>query len=205
MGVNNIIFCSDCMVSAPNIGDCGLIGLPSLTAKRNDEWAELFPSYNQSFGYIYKGLKPMKILTKEIEAFHSFLSHHANHKIYLFNPVMTIDEIPSELYSDKFANKKLTDFNFYDNDFIEAFYEIYCDDCNEAYRSKLKHPFRPFDQFSVDSLIIEQFRTHVLKVDRENFDRTFDIIDGYKDGGLNLIEIFLEKHEHHEVYVRLIT
>jgi len=89
MGLTVNTYCKRCRVAAPEIGDYGFIGSPTLGPRPR---GGLTP-----FGEIYAGLAALRLVTPELDAFKAFLDAHRRHRIVQASDDDDADEEPPEL------------------------------------------------------------------------------------------------------------
>lgn len=76
MGVTYGVMCLDCGDEGPEVGDFGYIGYPSLDEEKGKR-------YVPNFGYIYRGLRTLGLLTPGVEEMREFLEKHRAHTMDL--------------------------------------------------------------------------------------------------------------------------
>lgn len=194
MGVACSTYCLDCNVRAPEIGDQGMLGQPSLMDEKdyNEDWG--ITSYN--FGWIYTGLKAISLLPFDVEAYRAFLEAHQGHDILL-----TTDHDDEEPGIDW---DKLADFRFEETGFEEAFFEMACPESGEVVTSSHAERFKTFDGRSLTDAEAELLLAKIFHSPDcfDAFHSPSMAIDPY--GDLERFADFLRQHKGKEIVVRLL-
>lgn len=196
MGVTFGVVCERCGVEAPEVGDFGYIGAPSLELRKRRDGL-------QSFGSIYEGLEAIGVVTQEIEAFKTFLDEHRGHPIALYGDGVDVEEeldedaeTEADADTPAPAPARAKPFRF-TRKFREIFHELHCETCHETRRSSESAALRPFEPFAVSADRIKHFRERVVRTDSL-----------YRVGGFPFDEVaeldeFLGKHQRHHLIARL--
>ena len=161
MGVTFVVVCEKCGVDAPEVGDFGYIGAPSLELRGRRDGL-------QSFGFIYEGLEAIGAVTQEIEAFKTFLDEHRGHPIAQIGDGGELEEeLDEDAGSESDADApvpapaRAKPFRF-TRRFREIFHELHCETCHETRRSSESAALRPFEPFAVSADRIKLFRERVV-------------------------------------------
>lgn len=194
MSVRCQTVCVDCNAEAPEIGDGGVFGEPSLDVRytEDEEWG--VRSY--TFGWLYDGLKRLGIMPHDLEAYAAFLKAHEGHDVRL-----TTDHDDDEPPVDW---ESLERFSWPADGFVTAYFEM--EDLGEGSRLRVSTP---------DLLWPIEPRTLAPEVLDMVFQRLFDdseategianaspLVQPYE--GLSEIEDFLEPRRKLGVAVRVI-
>jgi len=182
MSVSFFTYCIDCSVNAPEIGDAGMMGAPSLEI------------VSDSFGWIYDGLKAISLLPHSIESYKSFLETHQGHKIFLGNDHM--DELPELNY------EKLEHFELDSQGFIEGTYEMVSVETGALFRTSYDwESYRNFEERELSKAEIHRFQQRIIQDCFETIYRGPPCLDPYEDLG-RLID-FVKENAKHTLKVRL--
>jgi hypothetical protein len=79
--VSITIVCLDCRALAPEIGDGGVIGWPSMDERPVESSDNNWDTFGYPFGYIRKTFLDMGICQDQMERFADFLRQHERHKL----------------------------------------------------------------------------------------------------------------------------
>jgi HEAT repeat protein len=189
MGLTFTSVCTKCGVEAPEVGDFGYIGSPSLDDRKRR--GDL-----QTFGFIYAGLAAIGALTEEIEAFKAFLDEHGHHAIRQYNDLGE-EDFGDEEQSDE-GSSRTKKFRFKKRGFEDAFYELHCTDCDATHRSSSSERLAPFKPFTLTPAKIALFRSNAVSVDDESFYH----VGGFPFDDLPHLDRFLTKHKGHALTAR---
>jgi HEAT repeat protein len=193
VGISVTTVCARCNVDAPEVGDFGYIGLPSLESKRTRK-------HTQPFGCLYAGLAALGLLTEEIEAFHAFLREHRGHPIRQFSDAEGAefeddvgeqdDVAPAPASTEKFVFRKGT--------FVEAFHELRCEACGEVQRARESARLRPFATRTLTKKELKLFQTNCGDLEANTYR-----VGGFPYDDAAAIARFVRRHAAHVIVVRL--
>jgi hypothetical protein len=79
MGVACSVMCVTCNADAPELGDMGFMGFPSLSVEER----KLKKFVPQNFGYLYEGFRSIGMFTEATDDFLRFLYKHAGHEFFM--------------------------------------------------------------------------------------------------------------------------
>lgn len=93
MGVSFFTYCVACDVAAPEIGDGGMLGWPSLAdgwhdgaePYENEDGDVVVPGPAPCFGRLYEALRRIELVPVAVEDFAAFLRDHDGHDVRLFS------------------------------------------------------------------------------------------------------------------------
>jgi HEAT repeat protein len=195
LGVAYTTVCTLCGVEAPEVGDFGFIGAPSLETKRSKKGTH-------PFGYLYAGFAALGLLTEEIEAFKAFLEAHHGHKLHRYDDAGG-EELGEEEDGDDGAgsvspSKPTRKFTFKKGKFVEAFHELACEECGEVYRGSSSEKLRPFEPMPLTRERVTLFETNCGDIESHTYR-----VGGFPFEDIDPIARFLRKHSGHAVVVRL--
>jgi HEAT repeat protein len=193
VGITYATVCMRCKVDAPEVGDFGYIGLPSLETKRT-------PKHTQPFGYLYAGLAALGLLTEEIEAFHAFLREHRGHPVHQFSDADADDsEDEGDEHDDLApAATKTGKFVFKKGKFVEAFHVLACETCHEVQRGSESTRLRPLAARTLTAAEAKLFQTNCGDLEANTYRA-----GGFPFEDAEAIARFLTRHARHAVVVRL--
>ena len=192
MGVNAWVVCRDCGARAPEVGDFGYIGYPSLESR--SEPVEGI----HTFGYLYEGFKALRLLTGELEAVRAFLRRHRRHQTDLV--LEGDDDADVESDADQPDER---DAEPDGPRLDDGFYVLGCA-CGASCRSTGAVRLRPFSPFRLTARQAALFRERVVEADDEDVYRVVDeILEPAKDP--RRFDAFLRDHLLHGVTARLDT
>jgi HEAT repeat protein len=193
LGITHKTVCLACRVRAPDLGDFGRIGLPILDpAPRKGE--------EQSFGFIYEGLREMGMLALEVEAFAAFLKEHDGHRL-AFASDGQIDEYggsDADAAVERWPSRTRS-FRFSKRGFVQARYQLRCERCDSVVSSSDSHLLRPFDPLPLTNAKRKAFAERVVAEVEEGFRRT----GVFPEQDASVFAEFLEEHEGHPITASL--
>jgi hypothetical protein len=192
MGVTFGARCLDCGEDAPEVGDFGYIGYPSLSEEKGRR-------YVPNFGFLYRGLVALGMRTRAVEELRSFLLEHEGHQMEMScegEPMFGEDD--DDDYEDEEEDGEEEDEDDYDDDedddeedeedqdeylsrpsgaeshvdtkvFITAYYEVSCERCGKSLRSKFDDQIARFEARALTKSEVRGALRH-LTVD-ESFER----------------------------------
>lgn len=188
MGVAFSAWCRRCGVGAPEVGDFGYIGAPTLGERKR---GGLLP-----FGAIYQGFAALRMVTVELAAFKAFLDAHPGHPIAQRSD---LGEEDFDAEEEKARPGRLKPFRFRSDRFVEGFYELTCDKCKETVRANSSDHVQPFEEFAVIGDDIALFQANVVRGSSDNFYR----VGGFPFDDVEAFGQFLRAHGRHGVRARL--
>jgi len=189
MSVSFFTYCIDCSVNAPEIGDAGMMGAPSLEIVSDQD------SF-YTFGWIYDGLKAINLLPYSIESYKSFLETHQGHKIFLGNDHMDDEQLPELNY------EKLEHFELDTQGFTEGYYEMVCVETGALFRTSYNwESYRNFEERELSKAEINRFQQRIVQDCFESIYRGPPCLDPYEDLG-RLID-FVKENAKGTLKVRL--
>jgi len=226
MGVTFDLLCLRCGERAPEIGDFGYIGYPTLSSRKR-----LFQT-PQNFGYIYDGLAAVGLLPLEVEAFRVFLQRHRWHRLLplpgfdeeddgsllaqarmwlsigafvLSHPTLVfrrgLDGTMEILLGPD--EDPLNPFALVaESDFINAHYRMTCAECDRSVATENADQLRRFEPRSITLAERARFERNVLSLDSDSIYRATPLVDPY--GDLAPFHDFLEQHSGHVVRADLV-
>jgi hypothetical protein len=219
MGMACWTTCEDCDEKAPELGDHGYMGYPSL----DDEVPDVDVA---TFGSIYRALVAVHVVTGEVDAFYRFLERHKGHRVVTEteggSPFEDDDDMEDmdELYDDEdFDDEDDADYedDFDDEDMEEDFdeaadspngdsyamarYKATCPHCNASFVTEYSESFVPFDRATLTAKDMKMFQQRVVEVMDE---ASYHAEPLYGDDLDNLARFFKD-HMKHEVVVELVA
>jgi hypothetical protein len=190
MGITFSAVCLKCGVEAPEVGDFGYIGLPVANPEKSR-------GALQGFGFIYAGFAAVGAFSEELEAFKAFLDEHGAHPIRQY-----FDSGEQDFGNDEEIDeppRRIKRFRFKKRGFVEAFHELYCENCKTSYSSGSSERLRKFDSIPLTPERIDLFLTNVAQVDEVNFHK----VGGFPFDDIHHIAAFLRKHKKHHPVARM--
>jgi hypothetical protein len=191
VGVRAAVICVTCDMRAPEIGDGGHLGYPSLDDRAI--YGEL-----ASFENIYQGFAAFGYHPYELEAIRAFLVEHAPHDVGLFlDGVEYTGLLPAPTVTP------LKTFEFADDGrFIRAVFELACKRCRKTFSTDVGR-VRPLEPRKVTKEDIEEFYDRVLDSDPMNFHRLVGLFN--PDGPeAERLSDFLRRHRKHSLTARTV-
>lgn len=192
MGVAFRAVCARCRVEAPEVGDLGHIGAPSLDSKRRARGP-------QTFGYLYAGFAALGLLTEEIEAFKAFLDEHAGHPIRQYSDLGE-EGADGDDDATQSGRGRTRRFRFKNGRFAEAFHQLACESCGETQRASASERLRPFDAIVLTAERAATFLAHAAAADEDCYR-----VGGFPFDDLAALAQFLARHHGHRIVARLVT
>jgi hypothetical protein len=199
MGVCCSFSCVECGEEAPELGDFGYIGYPSLDAAAGQRDVP-------NFGHVYAGLAAVRLVTSEVQDFHDFLARHRGHTIDssgdgepLFDDGEDLYEEDDEDDDDEEEADDVAAGASADSRYVASQYSATCATCRASFTTKVDYPFLPFDRVSLTAADIKAFLKQVADVADDAMYRAAPVYDG----DLENLAAFLRKHAKHEVAVEL--
>ncbi len=184
MGVTVTTYCKRCRVAAPEVGDFGFIGSPTLgPAKRGDV---------TPFGTIYAGLAALRLVTPELAGFKAFLDEHGRH------PIVQQSDADDEEDGDAPSTPRLKPFRFRATGFVAGFYDLRCGQCDASIRANAD-AIRPFEPFAPTAAEIALFRRDAPGGD----DDALYHVGGFPFDDLDALHTFVSAHGSHGVTAAL--
>jgi outer membrane protein assembly factor BamB len=177
-------------VSAPDPGDRGHIGYPSLEEGRTGGLV--------SFEYIYRGYLALGVRLLVLDQIRAFLVEHAAHPVLL-----EYDGEPVAAAAPP-AARRVRAMRLDAKRYQHLNLEWSCAACREAVRTARAEMALPCDE-RLGVARVRKFKMRVLDVSSDNFYRTFDLLDPGgegRPGALEPIGRFLAQHEGHSLRVR---
>jgi HEAT repeat protein len=182
MGVTVTAYCKRCRIAAPEVGDFGFIGSPTLgPAKRGDV---------TPFGTIYEGLAALRLITPELASFKAFLDEHGKH------PLVQLSDADEE--GEDAAPPKLKAFRFRASGFVAGFYDLRCGKCDQTFRANAD-AVRPFEPFTPSPDEIALFVKNAPGTD----DDAVYHVGGFPFDDLDALHEFVRAHRNHGLSARL--
>lgn len=125
----------------------------------------------------------------------TFLEEHGGHDIIL---TTDHDDEPDIDWDN------LKEFEYPDDDFINAFYELECKETGEKIRSSYADLFRQFEESVLNQANIKFFTRKIINEEdiNDSFRRVSPVIDPYED--LEKISRFISANNDKTIIVRLI-
>jgi hypothetical protein len=133
MSVRYDIRCVDCRCVAPDVGDGGYLGCPSIHEDEED-------SVGPSFGYYFIPLSALGICPLDLQRFSEWLFQHSEHEVHIAGDLPTPPHLPrgSLHWDDEETDAGHTTASQGDpslDGYVWGRYEIECLSCREAYSS----------------------------------------------------------------------
>lgn len=189
MGETYSIWCADCGTHAPEIGDYGYIGTPSLAQRRG------------TFGYIYLGFEALNIFPAELEEFRIFLETHDGHEIRSSPDLSELDggrgsrTSPPKSRRKRAKPRKIR--------YVQASYQVECRDCGARFVSVDFGPMRNFQSVPLSTERLKRFRGHVLGSDDAFYHVGHPLLDPSHNGELYDLDAFLKEHQRCRLWASL--
>ncbi|MCP3876665.1 MAG: hypothetical protein GY699_26450 [Desulfobacteraceae bacterium] len=180
MSISTTIYCVDCILEAPEIGDQGFIGMPSLDEKivpKHKDYDVL-----QNFGSIYRALSDINLVTYELESFHRFLKEHEGHSIHQ-SFEGNDDPWPDKLNDYYSEHLEIPEYKISDEGFVNGRFELSAGE-NTLVTSD-EELFLSLEKKILSKADIKNFKKRISKVYEwaGNFFCTFGALDPYGDLG----------------------
>ena len=211
MGMCCWTVCRDCDAEAPQLGDFGYLGYPSLEERANGSAAT-------TFGAIYRGLAAVHLVTEEIDDFRRFLERHAGHRVVTENQEGLIfgddgqgGALPSSAVragaadsdgdEDEEDESEGTDEDEDEPEavFIKSRYRASCRRCGESVATGDLYPLSPFMPAPLSAAAIRAFQDTVMPAIETD---CYEAAPLYV-GDLARLDTFFASHSDHEIVVEL--
>lgn len=193
-----MITCTECgEVEAPELGDMGMMGFPSLSTEERKN--RRIP---QNFGYLYEGFEAIGLYTESIDAFLRFLHDHAGHQLFITEE----DESPYEKFEDKEWYQEAREETFGplrpddDLQYQSARFVAECSKCGESCESHSTDMARVAKSQQLPPGNIEAFYLRV----HQRLNTDFDASHPFGPTDLHELGEFLKKHKDHAPGIRLV-
>jgi hypothetical protein len=152
--------CLDCGVFAPEVGDFGYIGYPSLDTSRGPDCKP------PNFGYLYEAFAGIQLVTWHLDLLHGFFRSHAGHRLHTFadDEPLFGDGGPNAMQPDP-GEVALLSFGLQEAAWTEAAaaryplarFKVQCGSCAAEYLSSASDNLRRFDLVTLTLGYIRQF------------------------------------------------
>lgn len=191
------LYCLDCLEYTGC--DERVIGYPSLSEESKPQLSgdEEFSSHGRvNFGFLRKGLTALKMNTESLESYTAFLKKHDGHNVRLDTG-----------WCDEYNGCKR--FEYGNENFVEAYYEIHCKTCKLTTRLERNEPVKilPFEEFEITKDIQTYFIKHAFYDSKftddlyVNYLYAFDLLLEMEN--IDALSSFLTEHSGHELVARL--
>ena len=187
MSVTFSVRCLRCGVLAPEVGDCGHIGAPTLATKSKRN--ALRP-----FGLIYAACAAVGLLSEELEAMRAFLEAHHGHRVSLLSEG-DLDESEGIDEDGSIEGKRASPHQR--GRFVDAFHLIECPQCGESHRSGEWVRVRPFPERVLSPEDARTFLSGADQID-EHVSRAGPPFDFFDD-----LVAFVVRHKGHDLRIAL--
>lgn len=197
MSVTHSVHCDDCDADAPDVGDMGSIGFPSLSMDPRKK-----ADVPQNFGYIYQGFLGVGLLTQELDEFLAFLCDHVGHRLMILEE----DDAPYEDHEDDAWYRKARDAAngpprpAQGLEYHVAKFEAACGRCDEKITSEHVDTVRRGGPHTVSSTAIDEYHDRVIK----RLDNDFYRSEPFNSADLEQLGTFLRRHKAHDPTVAFI-
>ena len=185
MGVTFATRCVKCNKDAPELGDFGMMGLPSASTKRRSGAGAI-----QNFGHIYQGFASVQLVDLEMDQYLAFLLKHRGHPLEQLGEEEEEDDRPTIVKPWNREDEPPappTGSRHYAN----ASYGVSCDRCGTAFASSATYHLRRFEPIILEPKQVQTFLRQASGDD-----------DVYRAGPLSPDDLlgltgFLEDHQTH--------
>jgi hypothetical protein len=201
---------------APNIGDGGFLGAPTLESAMSTAVGLFSDEPIPSFGLLYAGVSGIGLLPHDIERAHEFMLEHAGHLLFISGDHMDGDAIPEEVLAfeegggdhnwreEMDALDSERERRVASGEFVEAFFTVSCGGC----KAELKAPQPELLKAHTGKVISESdAKAFVAAWDRAADDgwnhRLMGIVDPYEPFMSDLI-VFIGQHAGHGLTGRML-
>ena len=175
MGIAAGITCLDCSAKAPDVGDAGYVGYPSL-ADSVDPATGI-----HTFGHIYRGFRAIRLLPRILEDVYAFLYTHRGHRLDLwiegdeedYEDEEATDGRAGHEPSEKAKRGREEPEPPSTGDFSSGFYVLKCT-CGERCSASAPAAIRSFAPFIVTDAAAQEFHDRVARGGIEDFHRVCD-------------------------------
>jgi outer membrane protein assembly factor BamB len=191
MSVTASIRCLECGSRAPDAGDCGHIGYPSLEDDGGS--GDL-----ASFESIYRGYASLGLRLSILDHMRAWLIEHASHKVEL---TYEGEPVGRARQPARRVQGKLTPFR--PDAYVRCFFELRCVSCETSVRSTGSELMMPFDE-EVSGKPLARFEERVLDAEPESFYRTSGLLDP-RSTDFDAIRAFLRRHGTHRLRARSVA
>jgi len=191
--------CQTCRKDAPDLGDCGFVGFPSLSTQAENGEDSLQP-----FGYIYEGFLAVGIDPVDMHEFHVFLRAHEGHNLRTFSDqdpeAYSEDSDQEDSDSEDSEEPEPEDFGMPPG-FGIFFYDVHCPRCDESFRTEAEACLREGPGLTLTSDRVALFQSRVRDTLDDNFYHSEPF--GYDD--LDSLCEFFEQHASHGPTAKLVA
>jgi outer membrane protein assembly factor BamB len=193
MGIAVSTVCRTCDSDAPELGDWGHLGYPSLNdcLYRAEGMA--------SFEHTYRGYTAIGLRFLELDGFRAWLEEHATHNVALFfddHRIGTRRRYKLPAPSERLGKVDPASYS-------HCFFELTCEACRARFRTSASYALKRSDKaLSADD--VKQFRDRVLQTECNSYYRTFGLLNPGSDECRQL-NAFLGKHRRHRLRARTVS
>jgi hypothetical protein len=207
--------CVTCKRLAPNVGDGGYLGAPTLDVAEETTVGILGGEGMPSFGLFYAGLAALGLLPHDIERAREFMAEHAGHRLFITGGDVDGDDVPDDLreFEEDENDNIPEEMDALDaererrvasGEFIEGHFAVSCAACRSELKSTDAELLKAREGKTVSQA---DARTFVAAWDRAPDDgwnhRLMGIADPYESFMPELVE-FVRKHAAHGLASRIL-
>jgi hypothetical protein len=208
--------CLTCRRIAPEIGDAGYLGAPTLEVSESstDGWFE--PDPIPTFGFFYEGLAAIGLVPYEIALLHEFLHDHAGHRLYIAMDADDPEKWPADVRACEEAG--LADGHVEGQEldrerrrrtatgeFVVGHFELSCAPCQAVLRSEAAELLKRTDAMPVSAMAARMFvdRWGAEYHELGSSHGLVGIIDPF-EAFLDLLRDFCELHAGHGLHAAVV-
>jgi hypothetical protein len=225
MGMCCWTVCDDCDAEAPEMGDAGFLGYPSMDDAAGDCDAA-------TFGSIHRALSGAHLVTSEVDAFREFLEKHKGHHVVTETEdgpafgegdeddeddedgEFEEDDIDGEDDMDDEEDEDEEDFGDDEEDladegegedavrgrYVVGRYRASCAQCGAAFSTNNEYELLPFERADLTAQHARDLRKNVIDV----LDDSCYHAEPLWDDDLEGVVTFIEKHAEHGVMAEVV-
>jgi hypothetical protein len=215
MSIQTGVTCLDCRINAPNVGDGGFLGAPTLEVAEESAAGGLEREPLPTFEYFYEALAGLGIRPYDLDTFREFLVAHSGHRLFLSGDHDDQDDWPPELQEADEADDP-DGMDAYEQreearvrrvasgEFLEAHFHLQCSACEASLQSGEPELLRAQPDMAVPRDAAERFASRWGRYPDEGWNhRLMGIADPYEPLMEELVA-FARHHAAHGMRARVV-
>jgi hypothetical protein len=198
VGVAWGVLCVDCKETAPNLGDCGFLGVPTLAHRMTGVSRWRLPGHVErpvTFGALYDGLAGMGVVAQQMADYRGFLVVHDSHELQLYNDHMDASQVHPQMPGWNWSGVKRPAVPW-PRTGENGHYVLSCPFCSEHVASSWSL-WQEREKMEITREALDAF-SRILRAEPDNFCRLPAALEPEK--GLARVAAFLKRHKFHRLF-----